>query len=192
MRVALALAHCNGRVPQLVAQVESQVQRQQGLKPVDPTPGASQSRAWRDAEPRTAVGHVRVSHWQTVGVPMREDCAHYESRTYDDDRETARFCTLGLAPEAPWRCPDNCQSYERILMIASDFEAGSLKHTTPVEAEPDAPKEDIVDVLADAERIVGDAEAAVIGELDAEQPKQSWWRRRRRRDDGDDFRLSTR
>ena len=57
-------------------------------------------------------------------MAMREDCCHYESRAYDDDGEVARFCTLGLAPEAPWRCPDNCASYERIVMIGSDFEAG--------------------------------------------------------------------
>ena len=42
---------------------------------------------------------------------MREDCRHFESRTYDSG-ETARFCVLGLAPEAPWRCPDDCSRYE--------------------------------------------------------------------------------
>jgi hypothetical protein len=133
---------------------------------------------------------------QTVGVPMREDCAHYESRAYDDDGEVARFCTLGLAPEAPWRCPEHCPSYERIVMIASDFEAGSLARTPEVEDEPDAPTDDIVDVLADAEQIVDDAEASVIADLDAQQQKkQPWWRRRRKGqgDDGDDgFRLSNR
>ena len=68
---------------------------------------------------------------------MREDCAHYESRAYDDDGEVARFCTLGLAPEAPWRCPEHCPSYERIVFIAADFEQGSLSNTPPVEDEPD-------------------------------------------------------
>ena len=124
---------------------------------------------------------------------MREDCAHYESRTYDDDGEVARFCTLGLAPEAPWRCPENCASYERILMIASDFEAGSLANTPPLEDEPDAATEDIIDVLADAEAIVDAAEASVIADMDSRPSKKSWWRRRRGgRDDGDDFRLSSR
>jgi hypothetical protein len=110
---------------------------------------------------------------------MREDCAHYESRTYDDDGEVARFCTLGLAPEAPWRCPENCQSYERILMISADFEAGSLAHTPPVEDEPDAPTEDNIDVLADAEAIVEAAEASVLADVDGPQ-RRPWWRRRRR------------
>ena len=126
-------------------------------------------------------------------MPMREDCAHYESRAYDDDGEVARFCTLGLAPEAPWRCPENCASYERILMIGADFEAGSLSHIPPVEDEPDAPSEDIIDVLADAEAIVDAAEPSVIADIDRQRPKQSWWRRRRRGpDDGDEFRLSNR
>src|ERR1700694_3972611 len=97
---------------------------------------------------------------------MREDCPHYASRAYDDDGEVARFCTLGLAPEAPWRCPENCSSYERILMIGSDFETGSLGHTSPVEDEPDAPTEDIIDVLADAEAIVDAAEGSVLAEMD--------------------------
>jgi hypothetical protein len=126
-------------------------------------------------------------------MPMREDCAHYESRTYDDDGEVARFCTLGLAPEAPWRCPEGCTSYERILMIGSDFEAGSLANTPPVEDEPDAPTEDIIDVLADAEAIVDAAEASVIADMDSRPPKKSWWRRRRGGgDDGEGFRLSSR
>jgi hypothetical protein len=124
---------------------------------------------------------------------MREDCAHYESRSYDDDGEVARFCTLGLAPEAPWRCPENCASYERILMIGSDFEEGTLSHTPPVEDEPDAPTEDIIDVLADAEAIVDAAEPSVIADMNSQQPKQPWWRRRRRGpDDGDEFRISSR
>src|SRR2546423_2049956 len=126
---------------------------------------------------------------------MREDCDHYESRTYDDG-EVARFCTLDLAPEAPWRCPEGCPSYERLMIVTADFEKGSLGRTPPVEAEPDAPTEDIVDVLADAEAIVDHAVPEVVAEIDRE--RTPWWRRRRRRgghgdgDDGGDFRLSNR
>src|SRR4030081_2026914 len=108
-------------------------------------------------------------------MPMREDCAHYESRTYDDDGEVARFCTLGLAPEAPWRCPENCSSYERILMIGSDFDTGSLAHIPSVEDEPDASTQDIIDVLADAETIVDAAESSVVADIDGPKPKRSWW-----------------
>src|SRR5204862_3459566 len=99
-------------------------------------------------------------------VPMREDCLHYESRTYDDDGEVARFCTLDLAPEAPWRCPDACPRYERILMIASDFEQGSLAHQPPVDDEPDGPVGGIVGVLAAAEAIVADAVPEVVAAIE--------------------------
>ena len=125
---------------------------------------------------------------------MREDCDHYESRTYDDG-EVARFCTLDLAPEAPWRCPEGCHRYERLLIVAADFEKGSLGRLPPVEEEPDGSTEDIVDVLADAEAIVDHAIPQVVAEIDRE--RTPWWRRRRRRghrgdgDDGD-FRLSSR
>ena len=37
-------------------------------------------------------------------MPMREECKHFQSRTYDSG-EVARFCVLDLAPEAPWKCP---------------------------------------------------------------------------------------
>src|SRR4051812_47595523 len=123
---------------------------------------------------------------------MREDCCHYETRTYDDG-EVARFCTLDLAPEAPWRCPVDCSRYERIVMIASDFETGSLGHSPPVEEEPEAAVEDIIGVLDDAEDIVNAAMPAAIDDLDREH--KPWWRRlgrRRKGDDGGDFRLSSR
>src|SRR5580704_17686249 len=45
-------------------------------------------------------------------MPMREECVNFQSRTYDSG-EAARFCRLDLAPEAPWRCPDNCPKYRR-------------------------------------------------------------------------------
>ena len=124
-------------------------------------------------------------------MPMREDCSHYESRAYDDDGEVARFCTLGLAPEAPWRCPENCASFERILMIGSDFAAGSLANIPPVESEPDARADDIAGVLADAESIVNAAEPEVVAQTGARRPR--WWRRSRSGpDDGEEFRLSNR
>jgi hypothetical protein len=98
---------------------------------------------------------------------------------------------LGLAPEAPWRCPDNCASYERIVMIASDFAAGSLASTAPVESEPDAAPDDIAGVLADAEAIVNAAEPDDPASRDRKPGR--WWRRRRSGpDDGEDFRLSSR
>jgi hypothetical protein len=126
-------------------------------------------------------------------MPMREDCCHYESRTYEDG-EVARFCTLDLAPEAPWRCPPGCHRYERIMLMESDFEQGSLARRPPVEEEPSGSEDDIIGVLADAEAVVSDAAPEVIRELDRESVP--WWRRLlRRRKSGDDdegFHLSSR
>ena len=45
---------------------------------------------------------------------MRVECKNYESRTYPNG-ETVRKCNLDLAPDAPWRCPDECPKYERRL-----------------------------------------------------------------------------
>lgn len=41
---------------------------------------------------------------------MRTDCRHFESRTYATG-DAVRSCKLGLAPEAPWRCPAGCASF---------------------------------------------------------------------------------
>ena len=120
---------------------------------------------------------------------MREDCLHFQSRQYDDG-ETARFCRLDLAPEAPWRCPADCHRYER-LAIATDFVEGSLARTE-VEPEPDAAPADVAAVLDDAEDIVNAAAPRVLAKLEEEPVR--WWRRpgRRQRLGDDDPGLSQR
>jgi hypothetical protein len=100
-------------------------------------------------------------------MSMREDCRHFASRTYDSG-ETARFCVLDLAPEAPWRCPENCPSYEK-TMIDGTFVAGTLAPSA-VEDEPDEAPEAIEDLLDDAERIVDDAEPDVLRQLGCDRP----------------------
>ena len=125
-------------------------------------------------------------------VPMREDCCHFQTRSYDDG-EVARFCTLDLAPEAPWRCPENCPSYERLL-IDTGFENGSLA-VPPVEPEPEGNADDIAGVLDEAEDVVNAAGPEILEELDRGHSRRTfWWQRlgRRRRGDDDDFGLSSR
>jgi len=92
---------------------------------------------------------------------MREECTHYQSRTYTSG-EVARFCVLDLAPEAPWRCPENCPSYHRRLGDA-DWVHGSLVEPA-IEDEPDDAPEDIAELLDSAEDIVN----AVVPEAIAE------------------------
>jgi hypothetical protein len=104
---------------------------------------------------------------------MRENCRHFESREYDDG-ETARFCVLDLAPEAPWKCPDDCPRFE-VSVNDGSFETGSLEHRA-VEDEPDDDPDDIADLLHDAEEIVNEAEPGVLAELDGTPAKRRGWK----------------
>jgi hypothetical protein len=107
---------------------------------------------------------------------MREDCRHFESRSYPGG-ETARFCVLDLAPEAPWKCPDDCPKYERSLIDGTFVTAPLVR--PPVEDEPAAAPDDIEAVLDEAEDIVTNAEYDVIRDVEGEQSRR-WWPFRRR------------
>lgn len=71
--------------------------------------------------------------WQNIYVAMRQECKNFESRTYAGG-ETVRKCNLDLAPDAPWRCPENCHAYERRLADVN-WAVGSLI-TPPTPPEP--------------------------------------------------------
>jgi hypothetical protein len=94
-------------------------------------------------------------------MPMREECKHFQSRTYASG-EVARFCVLDLAPEAPWRCPDDCPRYDRRLADAG-WQHGKLVEL-PVEDEPDEPAGDIASLLQQAERVVDAAAPSALEE----------------------------
>lgn len=93
---------------------------------------------------------------------MREECKHYESRTYAGG-ETVRKCNLDLAPEAPWRCPEGCERYERRLADV-DWSHGSLV-SPPVPPEPEG--EGIAELLDEAEDIVNAAVPQALADLEA-------------------------
>lgn len=112
---------------------------------------------------------------------MREDCRHFQSRTYSTG-EVARFCVLDLAPEAPWRCPAGCPSYQKDL-VDSTFTVGSLARPE-VEDEPDAPEGDVAGVLDEADLIVTAGEAEIVKEIDREREARPWWKVWRRKEDG--------
>ena len=123
---------------------------------------------------------------------MREDCRHFQSRTYDDG-EVARMCVLNLAPEAPWRCPDDCPKYQRDIIDAT-FVTGSLTRPA-VEDEPDEPAGEVASILDEADAIVTEAGPAILAEVEAERSSRKWWqvwKRDRPPDDGGEFRLSNR
>jgi len=104
---------------------------------------------------------------------MREDCRHYQSRTYASG-EVARFCVLDMAPDAPWRCPDNCPVYERRLADAG-WTHGKLTEPALEEEPPEVPAADAADLLENAEEII----AAVAPDVAAEARKREHKEERR-------------
>ena len=112
---------------------------------------------------------------------MREECIHFQSRTYASG-EAARFCVLDLAPEAPWRCPDNCPQY-RPRMADVGWVHGSLVEPA-LEEEPGESGADVAELLESAEDIVNGVAPSVLEEVRAEDARRDrsagrWWRRKR-------------
>ncbi len=113
-------------------------------------------------------------------MPMREECKHFQSRTYASG-EVARFCVLDLAPEAPWRCPDNCPCYERRLADAG-WTHGNLVEPA-VEAEPEMEGGDVASLLDAAEMVVEQAAPSALAEARAREQRskgKGFLRRRKR------------
>jgi hypothetical protein len=105
-------------------------------------------------------------------MPMRQDCKYFESRTYPSG-DTVRKCDLDLAPEAPWRCPDDCQKFARRLADVN-WSHGTLV-TPPTPAEPSSLGDDdsIAALLDEAEDIVNNAGPSIRAEVEAERVEQS-------------------
>jgi hypothetical protein len=113
-------------------------------------------------------------------MAMRQDCKYFQSRTYPSG-DTMRKCALDLAPEAPWRCPSNCPSFER-RMADVNWRHGSLV-TPPTPEAPTSVGEDesIGALLDEAENIVNAAVPEVKAAVDEEQSRRrargrrKWW-----------------
>ena len=101
-------------------------------------------------------------------MAMRQDCKQFESRTYANG-ETVRKCNLDLAPEAPWRCPEDCPKYER-RMADVNWSYGTLV-TPPTPPEPQG--EGIAELLDAAEDIVNSVGPDILAELRALDEKQA-------------------
>ncbi|MEX2294558.1 MAG: hypothetical protein WD691_12280 [Acidimicrobiales bacterium] len=105
-------------------------------------------------------------------MPMRQDCKHYESRTYSNG-ETVRKCDLDLAPEAPWRCPADCAKFQKRLADVN-WSHGTLV-TPPTPDEPlDALDRDdgsVAAVLDEAEDYLNSIGAQVLADIAKEQSR---------------------
>jgi hypothetical protein len=111
---------------------------------------------------------------------MRSDCRHYESRTYGTG-DVVRKCRLDLAPEAPWRCPDDCVGYER-RRIDAGWQYGTLTAGTesavPEAQEPSG--EDVAALLDAAEEIVNAAGVELAAEMKPKEKRRLGRKKKRR------------
>ncbi len=111
-------------------------------------------------------------------MPMRRDCKHFESRTYASG-ETVRKCNLDLAPDAPWRCPENCSGYAPRMDAGWSY--GSLVTPRTPDEPPGLDDGSAAAVLDMAEEILNSVGARVLAEVEAERAakKKRWFRRRK-------------
>jgi hypothetical protein len=106
---------------------------------------------------------------QTERMPMRENCKFFESRTYGDG-ETVRKCDLDLAPEAPWRCPEDCAAFQPRLADVNWQHGTLVTPPTPPEPESLGTDDSIAALLDEAEEIVNEAGPRVLAEFQEERP----------------------
>ena len=102
---------------------------------------------------------------------MRQDCKYFESRTYPNG-DTVRKCDLDLAPEAPWRGPDDCPKFTRRLADVNWSYGSLVTPETPPEPEGLGTDDSIGALLDAAEDIVNSAAPDVIAEVAAERQKR--------------------
>ena len=111
-------------------------------------------------------------------MPMRQDCLHFESRSYANG-DTVRKCDLDLAPEAPWRCPENCSSFTK-RRVDVNWSYGSLvTPETPAEPKGVGSDESIAALLDAAEEIVNSAGKEVLADLESKRSKKSLFKGRK-------------
>src|SRR5215207_8020849 len=115
---------------------------------------------------------------------MRQECKNFESRTYANG-DTVRKCNLDLAPDAPWRCPDNCPAYERRL-ADSRWVYGSLVSPATPNEPPGLDDGTGAASLDEAENIINAAGAEFADQrrADTQANRSKGWRRLFRRRGG--------
>ncbi len=114
-------------------------------------------------------------------MPMRSECKHYESRSYPNG-DTVRKCRLDLAPEAPWRCPDDCPSFaKRLVDVGWSYGSLADKMATPPPEPEVAVDADVAALLDAAEDIVNAAGVDILAEMEAKQRKGMFRKKKRRR-----------
>lgn len=85
---------------------------------------------------------------------MNVHCKHYESRTYASG-EVARMCRLDLAPDAPWKCPDECPKFERRLVDAGWTRGSLVDKATPAPPPEGVEAASLLDAAEDIINAIG-------------------------------------
>lgn len=113
---------------------------------------------------------------------MRQDCKHFESRTYANG-ETVRKCDLDLAPEAPWRCPDDCPAFQKRLADVNWSHGSLVTPETPDEPLDALDREDgsVAKLLDEAESIINSIGPETLADLEDEYGGRRRKKRRRRK-----------
>ena len=101
---------------------------------------------------------------------MRTDCKHFESRTYASG-DTIRRCNLGLAPDAPWRCPETCERFERRLVDVAWAHGSLVPPAAPV-APASLDDGSAAAVLNEAASIVEAAMGDVVADLNDKRKRK--------------------
>ena len=102
---------------------------------------------------------------------MRTHCKHYESRTYVTG-DSVQKCDLDLAPEAPWRCPDDCPAFAP-RMVDAGWSWGPLQapRTPPEPPRLDDGAHALLDEAEDIVNAVGPDILAEFKGLDDQRSK---------------------
>ena len=119
-----------------------------------------------------------------MAMPMRVECKFFESRTYPTG-EAVRKCDLDLAPEAPWRCPDNCAAFQPRLADVNWSHGSLITPKTPDEPASLGSDPSIGALLDAAEDIINAVVHETRAEVEAERQSQQrrssgkrrWFRR---------------
>lgn len=107
---------------------------------------------------------------KNINMPMRTECKHFESRSYSNG-DAMRRCRLDLAPDAPWRCPDNCAKFDHRAVDIGWAHGTVVPTTTPNEPSSVADGT-AASVLDEAEAIINAMATDIAAEIKEKQNKK--------------------
>ncbi len=103
-------------------------------------------------------------------MAMRTECKHFESRTYSNG-DAMRRCRLDLAPDAPWRCPDECAKFDHRAVDIGWAHGSVVPTATPL--EPASVRDgSAASVLSEAEAIINAMADDIAAEIKDKKNKK--------------------